>query len=102
MKKYLEDYIKILENKDKIPEKELRFVETKIVWFQHERLIHLLVTLSYVLFTLIFMILSLVSYIFLIPFFIGIVFIIFYIRHYFFLEKGVQYLYKLYDKLSEK
>lgn len=105
MKKYLLEYIQELENvintKDKISKPELEEIKTKISWFQHERLIHLLVTLAYVLFTIIFLSLALLSYIFLIPFFIGIVFLIFYIRHYFFLEHGIQYLYKLYDKLNK-
>ena len=74
---------------------------TKISFFQHERLIHLLVTLCYAFFTLIFWALLIVSFIFL-PIALAVtVFLIFYIRHYFFLENGVQYMYKQYDKLKE-
>lgn len=106
MKKYLKEYINELESiiktKEKISKEDIKNIETKINWFQHERLIHLLVTITYVIFTLIFMGLAFISYIFLIPFFIGIIFLLFYIPHYFFLEKGVQYLYKLYDKLNNK
>ncbi len=104
MKKYLKEYIKKLENKvnnnNKLTKEGLNNIKTKIEWFQHERLIHLLVTITYVIFTLIFMSLSLLSYIFLIPFYIGIIFLLFYIPYYFFLENGIQYLYKLYDKLN--
>lgn len=50
MKKYLYDYIKeideIIENK-KINQKIIDEHLTKIQFFQHERLIHLLVTLFY-------------------------------------------------------
>jgi len=98
----MEDYIKEVEErlnkKAKIEKKEIDNMKDKILFFQHERLIHLLVTLFYCIFVFIFLALSLLSYIFLIPFFIGIIFLIFYIRHYFFLEKGVQYLYQLYDE----
>lgn len=105
MRKYLTEYINELESiiktKEKISKEDIKIIETKINWFQHERLIHLLVTIFYSLFTLIFMFLAFISYIFLIPFFIGIIFLLFYIPHYFFLEKRVQYLYKLYDELRK-
>ncbi len=105
MRKYMEKYIKEIEvrlnKKDKVTEYEINNMKDKILFFEHERLIHLLVTLFYCLFILTFLALSLLSYIFLIPFFIGIIFLIFYIRHYFFLENSVQYLYKLYDKYLE-
>ncbi len=100
MREYLKEYIKELESKEKVTKEELKHIETKISWFEHERLIHLLVTITYVIFTLTFMVLALLSYIFLIPFFIGIIFLLFYIPYYFFLEKSTQYLYKLYDKLK--
>lgn len=73
----------------------------KISFFQHERLIHLLVTLFYTLFTIIFFCLIVVSFIFLPIAIILCVFLILYIYHYFYLENGVQYMYKQYDKLKE-
>lgn len=103
MRKYLHDYIESLEKeiydnkKFSINDKEE--VLNKIHFFQHERLIHLLVTLFFAFLTLSFMVLGMLSYLFLIPFGILIVFLIFYIFHYFYLENGVQYLYKLYDKI---
>ncbi len=105
MRKYLKEYIEYLEKKAKekqITKEEKDNIRIKISFFQHERLIHLLVTLFYVIYVLIFLGLSLLSYLFLIPFFIGLIFLIFYIRHYFFLENGVQYLYKLYDEIISK
>ena len=106
MRKYLTDFITDTETKinkkHHFTPEELTIFKDKITYFQHERLIHLLVTLFYAIFTFIFMALGLISKIFLIPFFIGIIFLIFYIRHYFFLELSVQYIYTLYDKIIPK
>lgn len=103
MRKYILEYIEEVEkkinSKKKFTEKDFDIFKDKIVYFQHERLIHLLVTLFFVIFTIAFLVLGMVSYLFLIPFGIGIIFLLFYIRHYFFLENAVQYLYKLYDKI---
>ena len=107
MKKYLYDYIKEIDHLIKDQEKQdwvkikANHLE-KIRFFQHERLIHLLVTLSYVLFSILFFGLSLLSEIFIIIFSVLMVFIVVYIIHYFRLENGVQYLYKQYDLLDKK
>ncbi len=105
MRKYLTNYLNEVEKllkKEKITKEELNNVITKIMFFQHERLIHLIVTLFFSLFAIIFMILGTLSYYFLIIFAILLVFVIFYICHYYFLEKKVQYLYTIYDKLKER
>lgn len=102
MREYISYLEGLLNNNDKILEKDIIILKDKIAFFSHERLIHLLVTIIYVIFTLLFMVMSMVSYVFLIPFFIGIIFLLFYIPHYFFLENKVQYLYKLYDKMMKK
>lgn len=102
MKRYIKEYIKNLEEKiekKNISELDKVILKDKIGYFSHERLIHLLVTIIYIIVTLLFMSLAMISYVFLIPFFIGIIFLLFYIPHYFFLENSVQYLYKLYDKV---
>ena len=105
MKKYLTNYIVDVEKmlkKEHILKEDLDEVKLKIMFFQHERLIHLIVTLFFSLFALIFMALGMLSYYFLIIFAILLVFVVFYIYHYYFLEKNVQYLYTLYDKLRER
>lgn len=104
MKKYLTDYITEIESKlkDKVTHDDLVELEKKISFFQHERLIHLLVTLFFAIYTFIFMALGMVSYLFLIPGFILMVFLTCYILYYYFLENRVQYLYKLYDQMREK
>ena len=57
MRKYLEGYINEVENtKDK---KVIEELKTKITFFQHERLIHLIIMMSFVLFSIIFTCLSL-------------------------------------------
>lgn len=107
MKKYLYDYIDEVDsllnnNKSKINDDVISNHLTKISFFQHERLIHLLVTLFYALLLIIFMALGILSFMF---YFIAVIisiFLIFYIIHYFRLENGVQYLYKQYDLLKEK
>ena len=75
---------------------------TKIGFYQHERLIHLLVTLFYGLFMFITIILSYYNPLALIIVLIFMVFLIFYVRHYFYLENHVQYMYKQYDRIIEK
>ena len=107
MKKYLYDYIGEIDsllnnNKSKINDDVISNHLTKISFFQHERLIHLLVTLFYALLLIIFMALGILSFMF---YFIAVIisiFLIFYIIHYFRLENGVQYLYKQYDLLLNK
>lgn len=107
MKKYLYDYIKnidlILKENKKVDYKKLKEEHLiKIKFFQHERLIHLIVTLFYALFT--FIVFSFIK-IFLLFIFIALillVFLIFYVVHYFRLENGVQYLYKQYDFINER
>ena len=100
MKKYLYEYINyVINNKNEI---DLEDMLIKINFFQHERLIHLIITLFYVIMFLIFLILVSLSYIFIIPAFILLIFVIFYIIHYFRLENGVQSLYFLYDEIKNK
>lgn len=76
----------------------------QISFFQHERLIHLIVTVTFALLEMIVMamipladnmamiILSLLLLVLLIP----------YIRHYYLLENEVQKMYRQYDKMTEK
>ncbi len=103
MKKYLNDYItdidEIIKSK-KITKEVINEHLIKIQFFQHERLIHLLVTLFYCVFMLIFMGLGVIFIGFFIIGLILLIFVLCYIVHYFRLENGVQYLYKQYDMLK--
>ena len=106
MKIKLREYIKDLERKlkDNKIEKNLdEEVYTWITFFQHERLIHLIVTfftgISCILFllgTLYFETLPL-----LLLFLITLCLFIPYILHYYYLENGVQKLYDLYFKIKK-
>ncbi len=103
MREYLDDYIKKIDNKIKdknISEKDIENHLIKINFFQHERLIHLLVTLFYGLFLFVSVLISFKTWLFLIITYIVLIVLIFYVRHYFFLENHVQYLYKQYDQMK--
>ena len=106
MKNYLHDYIKkidsLLDSNKKITNDIIEKHLIKIGFFQHERLIHLLVTLFYALISFVFMTLGFVHYIFFLVAAILLVFLVFYVIHYFRLENGVEHLYKQYDKMIKK
>ena len=103
MKKYIDNFRKDLEekikNNYKFTTKEIEYIDIKIRDFQHERLIHLLVTLFYAIFAILFIVLSFFLVYFVIICFILLIFLFFYVKHYFYLENSVQYLYTLYDKI---
>ncbi|CCY46208.1 putative uncharacterized protein [Firmicutes bacterium CAG:822] len=103
MREYLGDYIKGIDDKIKeknVAEKDIENHLIKIEFFQHERLIHLLVTLAYGIFLFLSVIIFTQIWIFVIVIYIALIFLLFYVRHYFFLENNVQYLYKQYDQMQ--
>ncbi|HAS04315.1 MAG TPA: hypothetical protein DCR71_00885 [Dehalococcoidia bacterium] len=82
-----------------------RYHNMKIQWLQHERLIHLLVTILFAfIFMFLFAILMLYTenWVILIPLTIVTVLLGAYIFHYFELENTVQSWYKLYDEIDSK
>jgi len=106
MKQKLNDYIKELEDKienNKIEKDLAEEVLTKIQFFQHERLVHLIVTfftgISCVLFLLGFISLEILPLLFL--FLLTLCLFIPYIFHYYTLENGTQRLYDIYFKIKE-
>ena len=103
MREYLGEYVKEIDKKIKeknITEKDIENHLTKIEFFQHERIIHLLVTLTYGIFLFLSVIIFTKIWLFVIVIYIALIFLLFYVRHYFFLENNVQYLYKQYDKMK--
>ena len=105
MKKYMCKYIQQVDKRINDNDVDKYFAEehlNKIQFFQHERLIHLIVTLFFTLFFLMFFYFSFFSHLCLIIVFVLAIFLIFYVTHYFRLENGVQYMYKQYDKIKEK
>ena len=104
MRKYLEEYTKEIDDKIKIKnikESDIKDHLIKIKFFQHERLIHLLVTLSYGLFLFLSVMIFTKVLLFIIITYIVLIVLLFYVRHYFFLENHVQYLYKQYDSMKK-
>lgn len=107
MAKYLKDYVKYVDdilNNNKHKDLDVLIDEhlIKIQFFQHERLIHLLVTLFYGIFTLAMFAFINVNVLFVIPAILLMIILLFYVKHYFLLENSVQYLYKQYDIMKEK
>ena len=106
MRKYLCNYINETEEKLKgnINQKDIDVLLNKINFFSHERLIHLIVTLFFSLFSIIitFLCFYKTSYLLIIISILLYIMDLFYILHYFYLENNVQYLYRLYDKMIKK
>ena len=104
MREYISKYVKYV---DKVIEEDRykdSFIDEHLQmskYFQHERVIHLVITLFYALLTILFWGLSLISLIFIIIALALTIFLVCYIYHYFYLENHVQYMYKQYNKLKK-
>lgn len=75
----------------------------QIQFFQHERLVHLIVTVLFALLTVLTLFVSLLikNILLLVLFILFLVLLVPYIYHYYILENGVQKLYEYYDFLGE-
>ncbi|WP_295091238.1 hypothetical protein [Ruminococcus sp.] len=110
MTEYLTNYMKYIQDKlekcvsaseiDEIMDEHL----IKIGFMQHERIVHFLVTMLFSLILTIF-----IAVLFFTPNLpslilvtIILVLLVFYIKHYYFLENTVQKMYKIYDSILEK
>nr|MBP3598954.1 hypothetical protein [Eubacterium sp.] len=105
LKKYLELYRSYAEGEAKVTDKEATLAEmlVQIQFFQHERLIHLIVTVLFAILAVMSILanlliqewavlaLCLMFFVLLIP----------YVRHYYILENGVQKLYEYYDAVRD-
>lgn len=106
LKRYMEYYRKVAAGEEALegdPEVFRREMLVQIGFFQHERLIHLIVTVLFALLAVISILvnvmvqemavlaLCLMFFVLLIP----------YIRHYYILENGVQQLYEYYDVIEK-
>lgn len=104
MKFYL-DYYNKLQHENLTDEERAAHCHELIIqisFFQHERLVHLLVTILFALLTVITLLANLfLNQIFLIPLeLLFLVLLVPYIQHYYVLENGVQKLYELYDNIN--
>lgn len=95
-----EAFLKSGNREDK--EKYLAYLTRWIGYFQHERFVHLMVTLFFALFSIMmaFGYLALQLMPLLALFVLFAVTTGFYVEHYFLLENKTQYLYELYDKIE--
>lgn len=77
--------------------------EKQLAYFMHERLVHLLVTLTFAIlaFVTFFMAVTNFSMGMIILFFAFLILLIPYIMHYYLLENSVQYMYRQYDRLQQ-
>ena len=100
--KEAEDFLK--NGKEEETEAFLNYMTRWIGYFQHERFVHLIVTMFFALFSL----MMLFSFMYFEELMLGLLFVIFgittcfYIKHYYLLENKTQYLYTLYDRISQK
>ena len=99
--RYIEDFM-AQEHTDEVLSSERRKMLTRIQLYQHERLIHLLVTLAFAVMFLIalFMFMSVGGTGLLILAVLFLILLVPYIKHYYFLENTVQKLYTIYYKLE--
>lgn len=108
MKKYFSTYIQyvldMLENESTDYKKLEQELMVKISFMQHERLIHLLVTILFAILLFLSLIIFFISDIaaMLLVTLLMLALLIPYIAHYFFLENGVQQLYGIYDTVRSK
>lgn len=103
----LKSYIKAMQeranSKEKATKEELDEILVQIGFFQHERLLHLLVTLAFAIFAILSLFFYLITeqIMVLVLFFAFMVLLIPYIKHYYLLENGTQKLYELYDIIKK-
>lgn len=108
MKERILNYVKetdnIINSKEKISKERLEYHLTQINQFQHERLIHLIVTSFVGILAILFLLFGLLmENIGLLIAFIGLLCLFIpYILHYYLLENNVQKMYSQYDKLLKK
>ena len=109
MEKRLKDWLHLMDalNIDELSQEERRKKAQELLvqigFFQHERLIHLIVTITFALLTMMSVLgfLALVQPGILVLTILLLVLLVPYVRHYYILENGVQKLYTYYDKLVE-
>ncbi|MBQ9140778.1 MAG: hypothetical protein IJX63_03180 [Lachnospiraceae bacterium] len=110
MEKRLKDWLNRMENLkiEKLTEGERKKMAQELLvqieFFQHERLVHLIVTITFALLTMMSVLgfLALVQPGILVLTILLIVLLVPYIRHYYILENGLQKLYTYYDRLVEE
>ena len=101
LKAYIEKMSALIES-GKMTKEQLASMLVSIGFFQHERLIHLLVTLAFAVMTILSLAASLSQFYFLPLFVLFLVLEVPYVLHYYRLENGVQKLQRMYREAEEK
>lgn len=106
MKKEIQDFTlraeEILHKDNNTVAEFLPEMKTAIEFYQHERLVHLIVTMFFALFMFICLLMVFVAHkVFVLPCVLLLVMVVFYVAHYFFLENSVQKLYRMYLEAAE-
>ena len=109
MKKRIQSYMAYMDQQLEHNESGLSYEELciehekQLAYFMHERLVHLLVTLTFAIlaFVTFFMAVMNFSMGIIVLFFAFLILLIPYIMHYYLLENSVQYMYRQYDRLQQ-
>lgn len=109
MKKRIQSYMAYMDQQLENNESGLSYEELciehekQLAYFMHERLVHLLVTLTFAIlaFVTFFMAVMNFSIGMIVLFFAFLILLIPYIMHYYLLENSVQYMYRQYDRLQQ-
>ena len=106
MKNEIKEYKEFILKQAKDPETDKKELAEKLLvrigFYQHERLIHLIVTMSFGVFFLLSLILAFSNAYFLALSSLLLILLVPYIAHYYFLENSTQELYKVYYSLTEE
>lgn len=106
MKNEIKEYKEYILKQAKDPETDKKELAEKLLvrigFYQHERLIHLIVTMSFGVFFLLSLILAFLNAYFLALSALLLILLVPYIAHYYFLENSTQELYKVYYSLTEE
>ena len=101
LKAYIEKMSKLIESGEMTRE-QLASMLVSIGFFQHERLIHLLVTLAFAVMTILSLLMTVQELYFLPLFVLFLALEVPYVFHYYRLENGVQKLQRMYREAEEK
>ena len=101
LKAYIEKMTALIESGD-ITKEMLASMLVSIGFFQHERLIHLLVTLAFAVMTILSLLMTVQDFYFIPLFVLFLALEVPYVFHYYRLENGVQKLQRLYREAEEK
>ena len=101
LKVYIEKMTTLIESGN-ITREIMDSMLVNIGFFQHERLVHLLVTLAFAVLTVMSLLMAVQTFYFLPLFVLFLVLVVPYVFHYYRLENGVQRLQRLYRQAEEK